>query len=206
MKILSILIPTIKSRSDLFLRLYENVLTQCDELNRLHPSLGEVEILPYNTLSFLEGGPSIGEKRDHLVRLATGKYVCFLDDDESISPDYVETLVRLCAEGKDVVTFSNISKLPPYWMIVHLGLGNENEPAMPGVIKRKPWHICPVRSEFAKMYSFSKSNYGEDWEWFEKVLSHCKTEANTTSIIHQYNHGSHSEADKISKHESIGIR
>jgi hypothetical protein len=71
MKILSILIPTIKSRSDLFLRLYENVLTQCDELNRLHPSLGEVEILPYNTLSFLEGGPSIGEKRDHLLKIKT---------------------------------------------------------------------------------------------------------------------------------------
>lgn len=203
MKILSILIPSIPDRDEMLGSLLNNLIHQIQLINHNHPDLGDVEFIVDNAESYLNGGPSIGRKRNSLLNRAKGKYLCFLDDDESISPDYVETLVRLCHEDKDVVTFSNISKLGNYWMVVHMGLGNENEQARPGVIKRKPWHICPVRTSYAQKYSFSNSNYGEDWEWFEKVLSHCKTEANTVSIIHQYNHGKHSEADKIKKHEQL---
>ena len=44
----------------------------------------------------------------------------------------------------------------------------------------------PVRRELALKAEFPKANYGGDWVWFEG-LKHCKTEKNTTAIIHQYN-------------------
>ena len=199
--ILSILIPTIPDRSQMFSRLYTEVMNQVTYLRTVHPTIAGIEVLIDDTKRFLDGGQSIGMKRNSLVLRATGKYLCFLDDDESISPNYVETLARLCAEDKDVCTFRNITKLFNYWMVVDMSLSNPiNEDAMPGIIKRRPWHICPVRTEYAQLHEFQNSNYGEDWQWFERVLAHCKTEAHSEYIIHQYNHGKHSEADKITNH------
>lgn len=203
MIILSILIPTIPERGEMFTKLFNELHRQLEYMKTFHPSLGDIEIVVDSSKRFLDGGLSIGKKREALVKRAQGKYLCFLDDDESIAPNYLETLVRLCNEDKDVCTFRNITKLDSYWCIVDMSLKHEdNYPARPSqIVLRKPWHICPVRSLFAKMHDFEDISYGEDYAWMEKVLSHCETEAKTDAIIHQYNHSSKiSEADKIKNH------
>lgn len=204
MIILSILIPTIYERADMYHQLAKKLGEQIMTLHKTHPTLGEVEMLSNFEDSFLKGGPSIGKKRQLLVEASDGKYLCFLDDDEDIAPNYVETLVRLCQLDTDVVTFRNLTKTDFYWTVVDMSLKNPtNEEATPErIVKRRPWHICPVRSEHAKKYGFENSNYGEDWKWFEQVLKHCDTEAHTEAILHIYNHSAkHSEADKITRHE-----
>lgn len=204
MIILSILIPTIIERSDLLTRIYASIYTQRVYLENDHPSLGDVEVLIDNSKRYLDGGPSIGKKRESLVRQAKGKYLCFLDDDEQIAGNYLETLVRLCQSDADVITFRSLANLETYWCVVDMSLRHkENEQTSPDIIaKRPPWHICPVKSYLAKTHRFDDSNYGEDWKWFEKVLSGCETEAKTNAVIHMYNHRSNiSEADKITNHE-----
>lgn len=196
--ILSILIPTIPARGEQFTKLFNEVHKQVSYMDSVHPTLGYIEVLVDDSARFLEGGLSIGKKREALVKRATGKYLCFLDDDDSIAPNYIETLTRLCQENKDVCTFRNISKLDNFWMVVDMSLGRENQQAEPGIIYRAPWHICPVKSIYAKRYEFHDINYGEDWGWFEQVLKHCETEAKTSAILHQYNYSSKkSESDKI---------
>lgn len=199
---LSILIPSIPERAEKLQNLLMELYCQYDEFQKYHYTLGQVEFLFDDSKRFLDGGLSIGKKRESLVSRAEGKYLCFLDDDETIAPNYVETLMRLCSENKDVCTFRNISKLNTFWMIVDMSLNHtENEQANPGVIiKRRPWHICPVRTKYAKMFGFQDINYGEDWQWFERVLTQCYTEAHTDSVIQQYNHDPKvSEADKITQ-------
>jgi glycosyltransferase involved in cell wall biosynthesis len=205
MTILSILIPTIPDRVEQFTKLFNEVHRQVAYMATVHPTLGEIEIFVDSRDKFLAGGPSIGKKREQLVKNATGKYLCFLDDDESIAPNYVEVLVRLCQEDKDVCTFRNISKFDNYWMVVDMSLHFPNEQAIAEkTCLRKPWHICPVKSEYAKLYDFPDTSYGEDWAWFEKVLTHCETEAKTNHVIHQYNFSSKtSEADKITQYEKL---
>lgn len=200
--ILSILCPTLTSRKDMFEKLSFEIGRQAYDLYRDHPMLGQVVFQWDDSPSFMDGGWSIGKKRESLVKRATGKYLCFLDDDEDISPSYIETLMRLCQNEVDVVTFRNLTKTDTYWTVVDMSLKNHNEEATPDrIVKRAPWHICPVKSEYAKLYDFEDSNYSEDWTWMEKVLKHCKTEAHTDQILHCYNHSSiHSEADKITKH------
>jgi hypothetical protein len=201
--ILSILIPTIPEREDMLSNLLHNLLLQIDDLSTWHPTLGEVQLHFDDRASFLNGGPSIGEKRHWLVCHAKGKYLCFLDDDEDIAPNYIETLVRLCQNNSDVVTFRSLAKNDFYWTIIDMSLQNKlNEEANPDrIIKRPPWHVCPVKSEYAKQYNFEDLNYGEDWNWFEKVLRHCRTESHTDAVLHCYQHSSkHSEADKITNH------
>lgn len=203
---LSILIATIPKRYNRYIKLRKELNRQIAYCDATHPTLGLVEVLADSSRPFLEGGPSIGRKRNALVQVAEGKYLCFLDDDESISPNYIEALLRLCYQDKDVCTFRNVSKFDNYWCVVDMGLNNQNAQATPlGIVERKPWHICPVRSVFAKQFDFPDSNYGEDWQWFSKVLELCQTEAKTEEIIHQYNHSVHtSEADKISLFKNAG--
>lgn len=200
---LSILIPTIPERVNMFNNLFDEVHRQVGKLHSIHPSLGRVEVIIDDSPKFLDGGLSIGAKRDALLRRSEGHYVCFLDDDESIAPNYVETLVRLCQAGRDLVTFRNITRTDTYWTVVDLSFRYQmNDNASPDYItRRRPWHICPVKTHLAKMYRFDDINYGEDYKWMEQVLKHCTTEAHTEAVIHEYRHGKHSEADKITAYE-----
>lgn len=200
--ILSILIPTIPDRKTDFSYLFSKVWQQVRKIEEYHPMLGGVELKSDCSESFLDGGVSIGKKRESLVSRANGKYLCFLDDDEDIAPNYIETLVRLCQQDADVVTFRSFCKNDFYWSVVDMRLGNHNEEATPDrIVSRNAWHICPVKSEYAKLVEFEDINYSEDWRWMQQVLTHCKTEAHTDQIIHCYNHSSKtSEADKITRH------
>lgn len=199
--ILTVLIATIPDRFDIFSKLSDELFRQKTYLQTTHPSLGEVQILVDGSKKYLDGGLSIGAKRQSLLERAHGDYVCFLDDDESIAPNYLETLVRLCHKRQDVCTFRNLSKMANFWTVIDMGLHYPNDQASPMFMtRRKPWHICPVKREFARLYRFEDVNYGEDFGWMEKVLTHCTTEAKTDAIIHVYNHGTHSEADKITNH------
>jgi len=197
--VLSILMPTIPERYEMFSKLRLVIDLQVKRVHKIHPTLGRVEILHDDSKKYKDGGPTIGQKRQALLNKAGGEYVCFLDDDESVGPNYVEELLRLCYEGPDIGTFSSISKLENFWCVVIMRLNhNENQQAFPGIVLRKPWHACPVRRELALKAEFPTSNYGEDWVWFEEVLKHCKTEKNTTAIIHQYNHSLKvSQADNV---------
>lgn len=196
---LSILMPTIPERKERFDRLFSEVHRQYRYCKKVHPTLGVVQIITDESKKYFDGGPTIGGKRQALINEADGKYLCFLDDDEEVSPDYVETLLRLCYASKDVCTFNNVSKFDNYWCVVRLSLANnENEQARPGIINRRPWHICPVRTELAKQVKFPESNYGEDWVWFGQVLAMCQSEEHTESILHCYNHSLKvSQADNV---------
>jgi len=197
--LLSILIPTIPSREKRFDALYEYIWEQREKIEAEHPSIEKVEILYDNSESFLDGGISIGEKRQGLIDNATGKYLCFLDDDESVPANYLESLVRLCLQGADVVTFRALAQLKDYWGIIDMRLSYKvNDQMTPDyTVRRPPWQMCPVLSKYAKLYKFEDKNNAEDFEWMEKVLRHCTTEAHTDKILFCYNHGDHSEADKI---------
>lgn len=197
MTILSILIPTIPQRVEMCTRVFNEVYRQIQYCRTVHPSLGSVEVIIDETKRYSEGGLSIGKKRESLVKRAKGKYLCFLDDDDMISGNYVETILRLAQHDSDVITFRSFCRLETYSMVVDMSLGcYTNDQATPDrIINRSPWHICPVKSIYAKLHQFSDTNYGEDWTWFEQVLKHCTTQSKTNAILHEYHHGKHSEAD-----------
>lgn len=196
---LSILIPSIPEREELFSSLTDELFHQKNQCMYLHPGLGDVEICADRDSSFLNGGPSIGEKRNRLVKSASGKYLAFLDDDEDIAPNYIESLLRLCLQDQDICTFRAMTKLQNFWALVDMRLMYKvNDQISPDyTVRRPPWHICPVRSVYAKSFEFKDINNAEDFEWMERVLSCCTTEAHTDQILFCYQHGPHSEADKI---------
>lgn len=73
---LSILIPTLSSRANQCMSLVDKMLDQVEKGNYI----GLVEIV---TL-YDDGKKSIGTKRNELIQMAKGDYVCFIDDDDDI--------------------------------------------------------------------------------------------------------------------------
>ena len=117
--------------------------------------MGLVEVLVDDSKKFLDGGVSIGEKRNSLVQKASGEYLCFLDDDDEITPNYIEQLVRMCEKGKDIVTFRTLVKNDYYWALLDMSLINRTntEVGPEGIIERTPWHICPIRTAKRPIWS-----------------------------------------------------
>lgn len=199
MILLSILCATTPERAEMFGRLYRELNRQIYEFDKFHSSIGKCNIIIDSSRRFLDGGLSIGKKRQGLVERANGKYLCFLDDDESVSPDYIETLMRMCQSDNDICTFRAIVKMQNFWTLVDMQLNTlENEQLTPDkTVSRPPWHVCPVKSVYAKMFGFPDKNAAEDFVWMEKVLKCCHTETHTERILFQYNHKQESESDKI---------
>jgi glycosyltransferase involved in cell wall biosynthesis len=203
MSTISILCPTTLDRSEMFDKLYDKLLDQVTDVVTTHPRLGSIQVLVDDSKRFLDGGLSIGKKRESLLKRSNGKYVCYLDSDEDIAPNYVENLMRLAQSNADVLTFRNLTTTDFYWTIVDMSLNYQvNDQASPNFItRRRPWHVCPVKKEFAQLYPFEDINYGEDFDWMSKVLNHCTTEAHTDAVIHMYRHSKkHSEADRITNY------
>ena len=197
---LSILIPTLPQRKKMFNILRKNLTSQIDFVHSTHPSLGQVEILFDSSKKFLKGGLSVGAKRDALKCRATGEYLVFVDDDDMIAPNYLESILRLMESNPDIITFRSLYKSSTYWGIVDMNLNHaENEQMNDStIVKRQPFHVCPIRTSIAQQHSFPDINNGEDWGWMVKVLTDCKTQSHSDQILHQYNEfASVSEVNKI---------
>jgi hypothetical protein len=186
---LSILIPTLPQRKKMFNILRKNLTAQIDYVHTTHPSLGQVEILFDSSKKFLKGGLSVGAKRDALKCRATGEYLVFVDDDDMIAPNYLESILRLMESNPDIITFRSLYKSSTYWGIVDMNLNHaENEQMNDStIVKRQPFHVCPIRTSIAQQHSFPDINNAEDWGWMVKVLTDCKTQSHSDQILHQYN-------------------
>jgi Glycosyl transferase family 2. len=92
--LLSILIPTLEIRQRQFYKLYEELNRQITE-NSLDD---EVELLYFSD----KEEHSIGFKRNTLIEEAKGEFVAFIDDDDSVSNDYVPLIHDVIKENPEV--------------------------------------------------------------------------------------------------------
>ena len=83
---LSVLIPTVPPRYRLLNRLLFDLERQMDEADLVD----EIEILILGD-NFER---SIGDKRNELLEAANGKYVCFIDDDDTVHKEYCRKVVE----------------------------------------------------------------------------------------------------------------
>jgi glycosyltransferase involved in cell wall biosynthesis len=186
--ILSIVMITVPERKNELIKLKTEVKRQIDFCKKVHPDLGMVEIREVNTKKFIDGGASIGSKRQAGLNWSLGNYVCWLDDDDWIAPDYVETILRLAMSDADVLVFNSISRFDSFWCLVQMNLDFfEDEQVMPGIVHRRPYHVCAWKRELLLDAKFPDTNVDEDTGFISQVLPKCKSQAKTEAILHEYN-------------------
>jgi len=89
---ISILMPTLYERRALFQAAYTEIMRQVKECPEI-----KVEVL----YEVDNREMTLGAKRNKLVSRCTGKYHCFIDDDDIIAPYYLKTFVPMITSGVD---------------------------------------------------------------------------------------------------------
>lgn len=89
---ISILIPTMTPRKALFDQVLAEIRKQASECPEIR-----TEILWESD----NGELTLGQKRNVLMERCTGKYHCFIDDDDVLAPDYLKTFVPMITSGRD---------------------------------------------------------------------------------------------------------
>lgn len=157
---LTICTPSIPSRIDSHLKpLMDNINSQINSI----PKPMQVE-----HLIFIDNKRrSIGMKRQTLLNSANGEYIAFIDDDDSVSDDYVFQLWYACKQDVDVITFNQhvwLNGVGPYPLTFKLGHPTNEGVSMEGCT-RPPWHVCAWKHTIAKKCKYTNKMYGEDWDW-----------------------------------------
>lgn len=183
---LSILIPTVGSRRNTFLpRILEQIYSQYDNMSEDFKKQVEILVLMDNKTIML------GDKRNIMVEQAQGEYVVFVDDDDRISEDYIETLLNATQENKDAITFkaevtlnNGLPKVCKYSKNFEKDY-NDND-----FYYRIPNHICCVKKEIAQTVEFPSILYGEDSGYSKKLKPLLKSETFIDKILYYYDFNS----------------
>lgn len=155
---LSILIPTLENRRDMFEFIYNKLANQI----RAAGLMGKVEIL-YNCDN---GEKPTGQKRNELLQASRGEYTCFVDDDDDVSGDYIIRLYEAikkypdCLRLEGIITFNGKN---PRLFIHSMAYTTFFE--ADNIYYRPPNHLNPIRRDIAVRFKFPDKYVSEDSDW-----------------------------------------
>jgi len=179
--LLSILTASIPERADKLEMLTAKITAQIGDL-------------PVEHLVFLDNRKrTIGAKRDALLRIARGTFIAYVDDDDTVSQDYVASLVEAIKtpaspnDQVDVITFAQFARVDQACAKIVFGLRQENQPFIPDTeVLRAAWHVCAWRRSVAILSHFPESNYGEDWAFAEPLNRIARASIHLDQVLHYY--------------------
>jgi glycosyltransferase involved in cell wall biosynthesis len=146
----------------------------------------QVEIIVEN------GNGTRGTKRQRVLDRARGHFVCFVDDDDGVSSEYVDLVSAIVADpeadcvslvgemttdGANPERFEHSIKYSE-WSTVD------------GVHRRCPNHLNPVRTSIARSVGFSSADFGEDREYSLNLRGKLKREGSTDGVLYYYRYKS----------------
>lgn len=133
-----------------------------------------------------------GTKRTALYSQAKGKYVCSVDCDDWIAPNYVAEILEAAKVGPDVITFegwyTENGRNHVDWTI---RLGEKYEARHENgkyMFFRFPNHLVPMKRELATRVKFPDKWQGEDYEWALKIrdMGLLKSEVHIFKQLYHY--------------------
>jgi hypothetical protein len=110
------------------------------------------------------GQSYVGEKRNRLLNKCSKEYVCFIDDDDDISDNYLKDIFDNL-ENNDIL-FLRINHIVngEYKKTIVPSLHIENEIGEYYFVKNH-FHLCPHKLSLAKEIYFPLSSFAEDLEY-----------------------------------------
>lgn len=180
----SVLIPTIPGREASLQALLASIR---ERVARICPDLRVEYCIKFDNREL-----SVGLKRQQLLQGARGKYMAFVDDDDSITDAYIEDLVATIHGSYPVMRLRG--QIGPYTFTHSLANKLSGPMASGTVFLRPPNHLNPMLTDVAKLIPFKDATRGEDLDWTIRLaragfLTH-EYESNSDRIHYIYNMGS----------------
>lgn len=158
----SILVPTLGERRPLFERLMRGLLHQTEKHD------GRVQVIGWHN----DGSPSLPKIRQTMVTSAVTDYVSFVDDDDLVSPYYVDAIVAALETRPDYVGFQVqcYSDGAPTAVAYH-SLEYRRWRNLASRYERDISHINPIRTALARKADFTKTGprRAEDRAWADQL-------------------------------------
>ena len=174
---LSILIPSLEERKPKLEQLKAELANQIGKRN--------VEVLSLSDNRQM----SIGQKRNMLLTQSTGEYVSFVDDDDMVSPDYIEKILNALTKNPDCssltgeIVFSDGYSRPFIHSLRYTQWIDDHEGK---VYYRPPNHLNAVRRAIAVQVGFPPWNSGEDRSFSMGIRHFLKKEEWIEGVIYNY--------------------
>jgi cellulose synthase/poly-beta-1,6-N-acetylglucosamine synthase-like glycosyltransferase len=174
---LSILIPSLEERKPKLEQLKAELANQIGKRN--------VEVLSLSDNRQM----SIGQKRNMLLTQSTGEYVSFVDDDDMVSPDYIEKVLNALTKNPDCssltgeIVFSDGYSRPFIHSLRYTQWIDDHEGK---VYYRPPNHLNAVRRAIAVQVGFPPWNSGEDRSFSMGIRHFLKKEEWIEGVIYNY--------------------
>jgi glycosyltransferase involved in cell wall biosynthesis len=176
--LLSVLIPTVPSRIDTFYpRMVKSVIEQIGDRK-------DIEVCAF----FDNKRRSTGEKRNTLLDMARGEYLVFLDDDDQIEPDWLESVTVELRSNPDLVVY----QVMLHWPDGHDQLckydiaTKECRDVSPTLYEGHPSHTHVWRSSLAKTLRFEDKVFGEDTAWSSVLAKQVKVQRSIHRVLYHY--------------------
>jgi glycosyltransferase involved in cell wall biosynthesis len=168
-----------------------SIPSRADQLSALVKHLEkQAEGKPVEILAILDNKTiKIGKKRNSLVELASGKYVAFVDDDDWVTDDYVDSILEKVHEDNDVILFQQLRfEDGKKDRISICSLDVEKDYNTPSAYYRKPSHLMATKKELIlqSRYREDVGVGGEDMEWSSRVRSLLKTSSSIDKVLYHY--------------------
>lgn len=174
-KKLSVLICSIKGRE----RLLQNLINMLRK-----QTTNEVEIL----IEIDSKEITIGAKRNILLKRARGDYICFIDDDDKVSNDYIPKILEAISTSPDCcsltgeITFQKRRISRTFIHSIKYNRWFEKG----GMYYRCPNHLNTVKRELVLQIMFPKISIGEDRSYSTRLYPLLKTEEIIEGVIYYY--------------------
>jgi len=184
---LSILIPTLPNRLELFYLPLMKILLK--------------QIEPYNNIELISlfdnKKRTIGRKRQNMIDIIQGEYVCFIDDDDRISDDYVKLIMDTLNNNQNtdcVVFWSCINQPNMEDKIVKFGFEKGNN---------LPCHVHVWKSSIVKKYEYKNINHGEDRDWIDRAINDVHHLSKIDKILYYYDARYNTTSETVGLSEEI---
>ena len=138
----------------------------------------------------------VGEKRNNLIYLATGKYICFVDDDDRVEPNYVSEILKAIEYEKDCINFqASVSINSSNPLICHYSKEFTENVNLPTKYLRQPNHLMVWKKSIIEL--FPEINVGEDNKFGADMALKDYSEYNINKVLYHYDFNSNTtEAQK----------
>jgi glycosyltransferase involved in cell wall biosynthesis len=148
-----------------------------------------------------DGTLTIGGKRQKIIDTCETEYVCFVDDDDWVSPNYLASLLLALAGKPDCVTFMGVlttdGESPENFRLsLHYPREAWSKDAQ-GIHQRTPNHLCPIKIELARSIRYKEVTSYEDFIWSKSIHGVLRSQCHIDDVLYQYRYSkSGSEAAK----------